>query len=134
MPRHPVTRVHADRGHLAARSVLGPHAAAGGRQRPRGPDPGEAGPPLARHAQLRQCDDQGFLNPAEIPVEILPVALEIHDRVADELARTVEGHITAALHLEQFDTALRQRLGGRQQVLSPGRAPERHDGRMLDEQ
>ncbi len=38
-------------------------------------------------------------------MQVLPVPLEVDDRVADELAGAVEGDITAALDLEQLDAA-----------------------------
>ena len=74
VPGDPVARVHADRRDLAAAR----------------PDAGEAGVPLAGNAEVAERVDQRLLDLPQIPVQILLVALEVDDRIADELARARE--------------------------------------------
>jgi len=67
-------------------------------------------------------------------VQVLPVPLEIDDRIADQLPRAVEGDVATAFHFEEFDaTPPKLRLGGHEM---PGLRPAAKcdDGRMLDQQ
>ena len=58
------------------------------------------------------------------PVQVAPVAVQVDDRVTDELARPVVGRLAAAVGLDDvdLDAAQEVQLG----LLRP--APERHDG------
>jgi len=85
-------------------------------------------------AEFGECDDQRFFHLAQIPVQILLVPAQVHDRVADELARPVEGDVAAALRLEQLDAARREEGGRRNEILRLGAAPERDHGRMLEQE
>ena len=49
--------------------------------------------------------DQRLLDLPQIPVQIALVALEIDDRIADELPGPVERDVAATLDLEQLDAA-----------------------------
>ena len=69
--RHPLRDVDADRGDLP--------------RRPRQPDAGEPVDSLALDAELREREDQRLLEVAAVPLDVLPVPLQVEDRVADEL-------------------------------------------------
>jgi hypothetical protein len=57
-------------------------------------------------------------------VKILPVALEIDDRIANELAGTVKSHISAALDLEQLHALALQKVRRSNQMLLLRRSSE----------
>ena len=78
--------------------------------------------------------DERLLDLSQIPVQVALVALEIDDRIADELSGAVERHVAAALDLEQLDAARREQLWRREKILLLRRAAERDDRRMLDEE
>ena len=118
MPRHPVACMYADRSQLA----------------PLRPHPGIADISLASDAERRHAADQGLLHLPQVPVQVQLVALEIEDRVADELAGPMEGDIAASLDLEQLHASCGEQGGGGEQVIRPGRAAKRDDWWMLDEQ
>ena len=82
--RPPPLEPHADGADLA-------------RVRPVGVDPhaGVLGEPARRHAERRQRVDDQLLDVAHVLGRAEPVA-ELHDRVADELARAVVGDVAAA--------------------------------------
>jgi hypothetical protein len=67
-------------------------------------------------------------------VQVLPVALEVEDRIPDELARAVKGDISPALDLKQVHASSSQefRRGEKMRRLCP--ATKRDHGRMLNEQ
>jgi hypothetical protein len=50
-------------------------------------------------AQLLEPTDHASLETSQVPVQVLPVATQIDNRVADQLPRTVEGHISPTLDL-----------------------------------
>src|SRR5215213_1147233 len=89
---------------------------------------------LSREPELRDRVDQRALHLPQIPVQVLAVSLEIDDRVAHELARTVERDVTASLDLEQLDAPGCEEIGRRDQVCTLGSPPERDDRRMLDKE
>src|SRR4051812_42464732 len=62
------------------------------------------------------------------------MAFQIDDRVADQLARAVEGDVTTSLDLEEIDPLLHQRVSGGEQVAGLRRATQRDDRWMLDEE
>src|SRR2546423_2664600 len=118
VPRHPVARMNPNRGDLF----------------PASPDAGIGGVALAGDPEIGQCVDQRLLDLSQIPVQILPVPLEVDDRITDQLSGSVKRHVAAALDLEKLDTFAFEKFGGRDQVLFFGSTPERYDGRMLEQQ
>jgi hypothetical protein len=75
----------------------------------------------------------GFFDLPQVPVQILPVPLEVDDRISDELPGSVKGDVPAALHLEHANTA-RLELGSvREEIRILRRATERNDWVVLDE-
>ena len=119
MPGHPVARVHADRRELAAPAST------------RRCSPALRSPAMPSGAMRA---DERLLDLPQIPVQILLVALEVDDRIADELSRAVEGDVAATLDLEQLDAARREQRRRREQMLLLRRAAQRDDRRMLDEE
>jgi hypothetical protein len=89
---------------------------------------------LGFDAGLTERDDERFFDLAEIPVQILPMALEVEDGVANELSRPVEGDVAAALHLVDLDAASPQTLGRRHDVRLLRGATEGHDRGMLEQE
>src|SRR4051812_48003773 len=75
--------------------------------------------------KLRDRPDQRLLHLPQIPVEILSVALEIDDRVADQLTRPMEGDVAAALDLEQLDPVGREVRRRGDEIRAFRRSPER---------
>ena len=67
--------------------------------RPARPHAGEARVPLGGDAERGQRVDQRRLELAQVPVQVLPVLAQVEDRIADQLARPVVGHVAAALDL-----------------------------------
>src|SRR5207237_3301498 len=65
---------------------------------------------------------------AEIPVEVLPVAAQVEDRITDQLPGPVERDVAAALDLEHVDAFRVQQVG------RPGGAAQRDHGRVLKQQ
>ena len=114
MRRHPARDVDADRGDLP--------------RRPRQPDAGEPVDPLAREAERRDRADERFLEVAHVLLHVAPVPLEVEDRVADELARPVEGGLAAAVRLDDLDVGVVRDM----ELAVVGAAPERDDGRVLE--
>ena len=81
----PAPRPHTDRRQLAALE----------------PDPGEPIDPLALQIQTRQHIDHHLLELAQIQVQVSAVALQIEHRVEHQLARSVVGHLAAAVNAMQ---------------------------------
>ena len=117
--RDAAAHVHADRRDLAR--LVRPHA----------------GQPLdrpGRDADVGQRGDDRALHAADVLVHVVPVGLQAHDRVADELARPVVGHATAAVGVDDVDplgavpVLAHRQLGG---LRAP---PARVDRRMLEQQ
>jgi len=98
-------------------------------RRPVEPDSGQALDPRRLEAERCNSTDQRLLEIADVLLDVLPVALEVEDRVTNKLARTVEGRFAAAVRLDDVD------LGafGHVQLALIGAAPEGEDRRMLEE-
>jgi len=62
------------------------------------------------------------------------MAAEVEDRVADDLAGAVEGHVAAAVAFEQFDAALFQKLGRRDHVRALCVAAQRDDWGVFEQE
>jgi len=58
--------------------------------------------------------------------------LQPHDRIDDDLARSVVGHVAAALDLHDIDPTSSQRLLGNEQIRALSIAAERNNGFVLD--
>jgi hypothetical protein len=69
-------------------------------------------------------------------VHVAPIRIEVDDRVAHDLSRTVVGDVAAAAGLVDLDTPGRQRVRRRQNMRAAAIAasPKRQHGRVLDEQ
>ena len=73
-----------------------------------GPDTGKPLAALTRDAEGSERPYERCLNLPEIPVQVLRVTLEVDDGIADELPRTMEGHVATPLHLVQFHAPCRE--------------------------
>jgi hypothetical protein len=104
-----------------SRAALHPHS---GLTRDASGDDGEA----------RGGTDEGLLEGAQVPVEVLAVAAEVEDRVADKLTRAVVGDVAPALDLDAADAAARQLRPPGEEVLRAARPPEGHDRGVLAEE
>ena len=93
------------------------------------PDAGQPVDPRALELERGQRPDQRLLQVAAVLPHVAAVAVEVEDRVADELARPVEGGLAAAVGLDDLD------LGalGHVQLLVAGAAAERDHRRVLEE-
>ena len=88
----------------------------------------------AAEPERAQRGDERRLELAQVPVQVLPVLPEVEDRVADELARAVVGHVPAALDLGHLDPAPLE-LGRRErQAGRPGAAAQGDHRLVLDQQ
>src|SRR4029077_4009707 len=78
--------------------------------------------------ELGERDDDRVLQGPEIPMQVASVAREVENRIADELARAMEGDVTPALDLEDVDCLGTQDVGG------VGGATQCHHRRVLEQQ
>src|SRR5439155_9594557 len=101
---------------------------------PSRPHTGVAWLPLGGDTQRRQGLDQRLLECAEVPVEVLPVAGQVEDGVADELAGAVERDVAAPLDLEHLEPSLPLPLVRPEQVCVVGVAAQGYDRRVLEQQ
>ena len=69
-----------------------------------------------------------LLEVAAVLLHVLPMAGQVEDRVADELAGRVVRRLAAAVGLDELDV----RVVGQVQLALLGAAAERDDGRMLE--
>src|SRR5947208_7437096 len=104
MPGDPLLHVDPDARDLA---VPSPHA-------------GVTRIPRGGYAEPGERVDQRLLEGAEVPVELPLVTRQLDDRVADELAGSVERHVPAALDLEDLDAIAAEEMP------SIGVAAQRH--------
>ena len=61
-------------------------------------------------------------------MQVLLVRAEIENRITDQLARAVKRDVPTALHFEDVDPGRLEQVGG---ARIP---PQRHDGRVLEQQ
>src|SRR5581483_598800 len=93
--------------------------------RPLQPDAGEAVEPRPFHAERGERRDQRLFEVADVLLDVAAVAVEVEDRVTDELARPVERRLAAAVGLDDLDfRALRD-----VELLRLVRAPAERDDR-----
>ena len=119
-PAHP----HADGGDLAGVGAVGPDPDARVAVEPAD----VAEPQVAAHV------DDDVLDRADVgdrPREAPRAASQVQQRVADQLAGTVEGDVAATVGVFEFGADL---LGRGQQVLGAGVGPERVDGMVFEQQ
>src|SRR5688500_8160729 len=107
VPGHPLARMHTDRCDLAASR----------------PDAGLARPTTRDNPDPGQRPNERFLDLAEVPVQILPVTLEVENRVPDKLAGTMEGHVASTLDLKELGAPRSQQFRrGQEMILARGAA------------
>src|SRR5581483_6958089 len=82
-------------------------------------------------AEGHERADQRLLEVAHVLLDVAAVALQVEDRVADELAGAVERRLAAAVGLDDLDRGVRGDVEFRALVRPPA---ERHDGRVLEEE
>src|SRR5690606_23863274 len=99
-----------------------------------GPHPGESRIPATREPVCVTRTNQGLLHLAEVPVQVLPVPLEVDDRIAHQLTRTVERDIAATFHLESLHASRCEYVRGGREMVCPGGPAQCHYRRMLNEE
>src|SRR2546430_12537054 len=77
---------------------------------------------------FRSRVDQRLLEGAEVPVEVPLVTRQVDDRVADELAGSVERHVPAALDLEDLDAIAAE------EMTCIGATAQRHHPGMFEQE
>jgi hypothetical protein len=108
--------VHADRAQLARRALE--------------PDAGEPLDARGLEVEGADCPDDRLLEVADVALHVAAVAVEIEDRVADELARPVVGGLPAAVGLDHLHLG----SGGDVQLGAlVGAPPERDHRRVLEQ-
>src|SRR2546426_7389534 len=80
------------------------------------------------YAEPGERVDQRLLEGAEVPVEVPLVTRQVDDRVADELAGSVERHVPAALDLEDLDAIAAEEMP------CIGVTAQRHHRGMFDQE
>ncbi len=98
------------------------------------PDAGFAGNAVGPNAEISGGTHQGLFECADIPVDIAADALEIENRVADDLAGAVIGDVTTTIGFAQLDTHLAKDVFGREKIFLAGVAAEGNDVGMLAEE
>lgn len=98
------------------------------------PDAGGAFGALAGDFELAERADDGFFEEAHVGVQVEAVAIQIDDRVGDELPRAVEGDVAAAIGFDDLDSAEFEHLrGGQKILLGIGAAADGDDGGVFNE-
>ena len=92
--------------------------------------PGQPVDPLALEPERRDRADQRLLEVAHVLLHVAAVPLQVEDRVADELARPVEGRLAAAVGLDDLDRGV---LGDVELRALVGAPAERHHRRVLEQ-
>ena len=74
--------------------------------------------------------------PNDAAMHVEAVGPQIQDRIADELTRTVEGHVSASARFKKLDTVSFERLRSREHVraIVTGPDSERDDRRVLEQE
>jgi hypothetical protein len=89
---------------------------------------------VAFETVVGERENQNFFESPQVGPDVSPPALEIHHRVADQLAWAVIGHIAAAVGLVIVDAELAQAVFGDQQILVFSVAAEGDHVGMFDEE
>lgn len=121
---NPAAEMHADCGELFFRDIAGRL----------NPNAGFSGDAIRSDAEIRRGTDHGFLEGANVPVDIAADAIEIEDRITDELAGAVIGNITAAIGFSKLDSFLAKNMFGGEEIFLAGVAAEGEDVRVLAEE
>src|SRR5207249_2197035 len=125
-------------GDVEGKSVAGdpagkPHA--DGRQLfPTYPDAGQSWNPFSLDSEIGRCPNQHILQIAHVTVHVTAIGLQIENRIADDLTRTVIRDVAAAPGLMDFDASRRQHLGAGHYVRTAAVAAhtECNDMRVLE--
>jgi hypothetical protein len=118
VPRYPLFHVNADAGDLAA---LRPHTR-------------QSLIALAGNAERSDCRDERLFDRTQKPMQVLPVLAEEKDRIPNELARAMKGHVATPLDLEHVDELLGERLARCGEMGWIERAPQCDHGRVFYQQ
>src|SRR6185503_721918 len=110
--RDPLADVNPDAGDLA--------------RRPLEPDPRKPLDARRLDAEWLQRADERLLEIAAVALHVLPVAREVENRVADELAGRVVGGLSTAVRLNDLDV----RVGGDVQLAVVRPPPDRKSTRL----
>jgi len=125
---HPASETDTDRGNLAFGAV---------RHSTSTPVDENAGPtrdPTRRHTEFLERIDQAGLEPPQMVMHIPAIAgIEVHDRIADQLARCVVGDVAATTDLEDIDPEFPQSLRALPEILGIRTPAEGHDGWMFEQ-
>ena len=98
------------------------------------PDAGLTLSPGPSDAKVIQGAYQDFFQLPEVFAQVCAVSGEVHDGVADYLARTVVGYVSAAVGVEEPDATVGEFRLGDQHVIQDAGAAEGNDGGMFEEE
>jgi len=93
------------------------------------PDAGVRRPPAGVEAEGRKQADEGRFEVAKQDVNVALVLLKVEDRIADELAWSVPGHVAPSIDLDDRDIASGQHMG-----LGVAAAAERDDRWVFEQE
>src|SRR3954469_2052690 len=94
------------------------------------PDACQSLEPRPLDADRGERADQRLLEVADVLLHVTAVPFQVEDRVANELARAVEGRLAAAVGLDHLDLGTFRDVELRGLVGAPA---ERHHGRVLEQ-
>src|SRR5439155_9371228 len=104
-------------------------------------DAGKSWDALCRNPEICTSSDQNFFEPTHILdcaksfwLAVDRKTMQIEDRICDQLTRSMESHVTAAVGFEDFDTALGELFGRSEDVLCFGISSQRDHRRVLQQQ
>jgi hypothetical protein len=84
------------------------------------PDAGFAGNAISGNAEIGGGADHGFFEGADVPVDVAADAIEIENRVADDLAGAVIGDVATSIGFAEFDAFLAKDVLGSEKILLAG--------------
>src|SRR5437867_187099 len=67
-------------------------------------------------------------------MQIPPPSVQVEYRIADQLSRSMQRHVAAALDLEDLQAVLRQHAARERKARGLGAAPQRHDRLVLHQE
>src|SRR5271169_6585414 len=117
--------MHADGGDLGLRLVA----------QGVGPDSGESLDALCADAKVTTGAYQNFFEVADVVhrADLGIEAAKVDDGISDQLAGTMERHVTAAIDFEQLNAALGEKFRRRKDIRQACIAPQRDYRRMLQQ-
>src|SRR6266849_5869431 len=98
------------------------------------PDAGFAGDAIGGDGEIGGGADHGLFERTDVPVDVAANAVEIEDRIADDLAGAVIGDVAAAVGFAKFDTFLTKDVFGSEKIFLAGVAAEGEDVGMFTEE